>query len=226
MYRYNVPHTGRFNTQPPEGGWVIYIFLSIKYFSFNTQPPEGGWRRWYWACPHCNVSTHSRPKAAGASQQGFIQGLDVSTHSRPKAAGFEVRVIFLGNNVSTHSRPKAAGFNLFFRYSCIRCFNTQPPEGGWYHHLSHPLEIPKFQHTAARRRLGLLRFISASQRWFQHTAARRRLVIRLNCPLRCASCFNTQPPEGGWAPYALLITRFATVSTHSRPKAAGTIALL
>ena len=33
-------------------------------------------------------------------------------------------------------------------------------------------------------------------------------------------CFNTQPPEGGWAVGA--IPRVCvTVSTHSRPKAAG-----
>ena len=32
-----------FNTQPPEGGWVILCILSGNIFSFNTQPPEGGW---------------------------------------------------------------------------------------------------------------------------------------------------------------------------------------
>ena len=33
----------RFNTQPPEGGWkLIYLMYSYQY-SFNTQPPEGGW---------------------------------------------------------------------------------------------------------------------------------------------------------------------------------------
>ena len=34
------------------------------------------------------------------------------------------------------------------------------------------------------------------------------------------ACFNTQPPEGGWAVAAVFpMRRF--VSTHSRPKAAG-----
>ena len=33
--------------------------------------------------------------------------------------------------------------------------------------------------------------------------------------------FNTQPPEGGWLPYTALPADFR-VSTHSRPKAAGT----
>ena len=34
-------------------------------------------------------------------------------------------------------------------------------------------------------------------------------------------CFNTQPPEGGWADHDLLPKRLSLVSTHSRLKAAG-----
>ena len=37
---------------------------------------------------------------------------------------------------------------------------------------------------------------------------------------RRLSCFNTQPPEGGWCGFSVSET-FDTVSTHSRPKAAG-----
>jgi len=33
---------------------------------------------------------------------------------------------------------------------------------------------------------------------FQHTAARRRLTV-LQTAIRERRCFNTQPPEGGWA---------------------------
>ena len=101
------------------------------------------------------------------------------------------------------------------------CFNTQPPEGGW---LSQPsssicvsvvsthsrpkaagvvllvnsLEKGKFQHTAARRRLALPYHIFGNNKMFQHTAARRRLAA-LMLPL-------------------LIVL---VVSTHSRPKAAG-----
>ena len=32
-----------FNTQPPEGGWRIWIIPVIVTGCFNTQPPEGGW---------------------------------------------------------------------------------------------------------------------------------------------------------------------------------------
>ena len=33
----------RFNTQPPEGGWMKSVVLRICRRCFNTQPPEGGW---------------------------------------------------------------------------------------------------------------------------------------------------------------------------------------
>ena len=55
----------RFNTQPPEGGWLIHTL----YFDLRS------------------VSTHSRPKAAGRHHHQAHQERQVSTHSRPKAAG-------------------------------------------------------------------------------------------------------------------------------------------
>ena len=58
----------------------------------------------------------------------------------------------------------------------------------------------KFQHTAARRRL-----------------ARTRGITRINI-----KGFNTQPPEGGWSIVNFPCV-FVCVSTHSRPKAAGTL---
>ena len=77
--------------------------------------------------------------------------------------------------VSTHSRPKAAGECEAIQL--IRAF--------------------LFQHTAARRRLvfTVLKIIIAVV--FQHTAARRRLALNFGGSF-FISCFNTQPPEGGW----------------------------
>ena len=34
--------------------------------------------------------------------------------------------------VSTHSRPKAAGTDTVCPWKEMFCFNTQPPEGGWF----------------------------------------------------------------------------------------------
>ena len=102
------------------------------------------------------VSTHSRPKAAGAYQSGEVPGESVSTHSRPKAAGmakYEQRFFV---QVSTHSRPKAAGIS--------REMTTRYTE--------------EFQLTAARRRLEITLLHQGASKWFQLTAARRRLERR------------------------------------------------
>ena len=55
-----------FNTQPPEGGWRRFGWPTAFKQGFNTQPPEGGWggRDSDGNC-EAQVSTHSRPKAAG-----------------------------------------------------------------------------------------------------------------------------------------------------------------
>ena len=58
-----------------------------------------------------------------------------------------------------------------------------------------------FQHTAARRRLECFCFIIIKNLLFQHTAARRRLALQLRNKVK-----------------------FYLVSTHSRPKAAGSTA--
>ena len=58
--------------------------------------------------------------------------IDVSTHSRPKAAGPAGCVTSSVIAVSTHSRPKAAGKAKFEIVDIDESFNTQPPEGGWF----------------------------------------------------------------------------------------------
>ena len=55
-----------FNTQPPEGGWYVKLMALILLASFNTQPPEGGWFAKLSKSSLNDVSTHSRPKAAGS----------------------------------------------------------------------------------------------------------------------------------------------------------------
>ena len=79
-------------------------------------------------------------------------------------------------------------------------FNTQPPEGGWVQLTRTPqvtqepvsthsrpkaagpvfgsvIMCPKFQHTAARRRLGFRARCKRGEFELQHTAARRRLEM-------------------------------------------------
>ena len=156
---------------------------------------------------------------------------------------FHMEIILIRQWVSTHSRPKAAGLTgLLLLWRHYR-FNTPPPEGGWQGKTVHFQSYEMFQHTAARRRLGFDFCRVVLDTVFQHTAARRRLAP-ITRPIRSmACCFNTQPPEGGWAiikasarlglgfntqppegGWALSIVsdnKEITVSTHSRPKAAG-----
>ena len=58
--------------------------------------------------------------------------INVSTHSRPKAAGKKLFYSNITIIVSTHSRPKAAGQRLVIFMFHNMSFNTQPPEGGWF----------------------------------------------------------------------------------------------
>ena len=98
-----------FNTQPPEGGWVISVSGFRLKHSFNTQPPEGGWRR------YCD---------------GFVR-LEVSTHSRPKAAGIATILRLRWDASFQHTAARRRlGLQLYNR-ALGYGFNTQPPEGGW-----------------------------------------------------------------------------------------------
>ena len=144
---------------------------------FNTQPPEGGW--------------------VGIAETGSHQsGFQHTAARRRLAAGYPV--VSRSVLVSTHSRPKAAGQLHKHKILVYMCFNTQPPEGGWFVAKSDALVEKVFQHTAARRRLVMRVRASRRLSWFQHTAARRRLEF-----------------AGSGENFA------GAVSTHSRPKAAG-----
>ncbi len=85
---------------------------------------------------------------------------------------------------------------LTFRVN--KSFNTQPPEGGW--------------RRKGRRKFYRRRFNTQPPEGGWRRKGRRKFYRRR---------FNTQPPEGGWEEISVLIEQVASVSTHSRPKAAG-----
>ncbi len=188
------------------------------------------------------VSTHSRPKAAGETSRRigcapkfqhtaarrrlgrkltqcdpgrkfqhtaarrrlvikrllFFSFLMVSTHSRPKAAGFSKAAIHGYVVVSTHSRPKAAGLKQFCLTFLSRSFNTQPPEGGWNYFSNGTAVVYRFN-------------TQPPEGGWRDLKGRVKEI--------CS--FNTQPPEGGWSYPQAADPIFTAVSTHSRPKAAG-----
>ena len=85
---------------------------------------------------------------------------------------------------------------------CHWCsFNTQPPEGGW------------------RWRAGIIKTFACFNTQPPEGGWRWRAGI-----IKTFACFNTQPPEGGWAADGAGVFK-SVVSTHSRPKAAGTLPL-
>ena len=147
------------------------------------------------------VSTHSRPKAAGAitlfrfpcclsfqhtaaRRRLAILLLmlsilkTVSTHSRPKAAGDCADCNRAGSGVSTHSRPKAAGAKAVI-LSSFRSVSThsRPKAAG-----VHPLTDLPTTHVSTHSRPKAAGVQHHPARWphrlFQHTAARRRLGFK------------------------------------------------
>ena len=141
------------HSRPKAAGGSIIITLEHRH-GFNTQPPEGGWYCVMRYCLICSRFQHTAARRRLAIRHTPHRPRDVSTHSRPKAAGGANDYYKTKAAVSTHSRPKAAGRSLgridINRY---RSFNTQPPEGGWLLKQHLQKETGRFQHTAARRRL-------------------------------------------------------------------------
>ena len=144
----------------------------------------------------------------------------VSTHSRPKAAGQALPDDVLRPSVSTHSRPKAAGPTTVASLPkrVVSTHSRPKAAGSDIGVCSKPFE---FQHTAARRRLAssktplYLIYICFNTQPPEGGWARavERTAIKRG--------FNTQPPEGGWVVILDGWRGDAAVSTHSRPKAAG-----
>ena len=191
--------------------------------SFNSQPPEGGWGDLKNKFLTFSVSTHSRPKAAGELQRFLQKFVPVSTHSRPKAAGQNLHPPTPPPTVSTHSRPKAAGWNRWPLPCVFKSFNSQPPEGGWSGQCADVALLRVSTHSRPKA-AGL------------DITGCHRIFISFNSQppeggWRCAYknilffiSFNSQPPEGGWA-HVEAALQGRSVSTHSRPKAAGLILL-
>ena len=80
----------------------------------------------------------------------------------------------------------------------LNCFNTQPPEGGW-RGVGYGIDPQtKFQHTAARRRLGRLVLHQKTRQQRFNTQPPEGGWAEGVKQIGERKCFNTQPPEGGW----------------------------
>ena len=117
------------------------------------------------------------------------------TAARRRLAVYQGRIAL---SIRFNTQPPEGGWAVKTAFLCrFRCFNTQPPEGGWLSLVQVRLPHTRFQHTAARRRLGRRCRCSKAQPRFNTQPPeggwlrRDRRIIRLGS-------FNTQPPEGGW----------------------------
>ena len=165
------------------------------------------------------VSTHSRPKAAGAQRQPAQSLSKVSTHSRPKAAGYHRCPRCFHSSVSTHSRPKAAGRKKVIGEDKVHRFNSQPPEGGWLEMIAHKIARILFQLTAARRRLdGRRAGLSREDKVSTHSRPKAAGILGV-VGAHEPTCFNSQPPEGGWGGTARLM--WMAGSFNSQPPEGG-----
>ena len=122
-------------------------------------------------------------------------------------------------NVSTHSRPKAAGQAVFSDgLSLGVSTHSRPKAAGGRKSICAIASM--FQLTAARRRLALSITMPITEKVFQLTAARRRLVSATgNARDWTTVSTHSRPKAAG--PVARDLLQFLDVSTHSRPKAAG-----
>ena len=147
------------------------------YTSFNTQPPEGGWSTSFVSPVLIRLFQHTAArrrlelKAIKARNQSLFQ----HTAARRRLDGKRF-------------------YNSFYK----RCFNTQPPEGGWESIALSLVTIGMFQHTAARRRLAVnARIAQVFGRVSTHSRPKAAGFRKPYFPTS-PSGFNTQPPEGGW----------------------------
>ena len=146
-------------------------------FGFNTQPPEGGWLKALFLL----MMTFQFQHTAARRRLAKTKTPSTTTSSR------------------FNTQPPEGGWkNQNPAPSVCHSFNTQPPEGGWRRDWGAGRHNHRFQHTAARRRLGRnLWPVSPDSYCFNTQPPEGGWPIFPACKLLTDS-FNTQPPEGGW----------------------------
>ena len=187
-----------FNTQPPEGGWTVFVCMVFTLFSFNTQPPEGGWIIILLFSPLSNRFQHTaarrrlgngstymlfktrcfntQPPEGGWENQAVKSLRSISFNTQPPEGGWmSLEELYNAWYVSTHSRPKAAGTTGQPGEVHPPRFNTQPPEGGWRSFTNGAYTITCFNTQPPEGGWLKPRTTPRPAPMFQHTAARRRL---------------------------------------------------
>ena len=99
-----------FNTQPPEGGWLVRGVRLLRMDGFQHAAAR---RRLVYLLllflNHQTVSTRSRPKAAGKTEAKRMEAKVFQHAAARRRLGVNGFLFFMDILVSTRSRPKAAG---------------------------------------------------------------------------------------------------------------------
>ena len=175
----------------------------------------------YLYSPKDSVSTHSRPKAAGHQLSCYILNKELFQHTAARRRLGLVDVWCVWGKICFNTQPPEGGWELQRKSaSATHSFNTQPPEGGWSDDAIKSAEKSMFQHTAARRRLGLSEKQNArSQKVSTHSRPKAAGLSWLTPLITVLVSTHSRPKAAGRG--YLQAAFWQNVSTHSRPKAAG-----
>ena len=112
------------------GGFDLVRLKS--YIRFNSQPPEGGWLWPPLSVTDSKVSTHSRPKAAGCCTDTRPKPAS-RFNSQPPEGGWSWASNFTVAIQRFNSQPPEGGWPMAAKPpQKLSRFNSQPPEGGWW----------------------------------------------------------------------------------------------
>ncbi len=120
----------------------------------------------------------------------------VSTHSHPKVAGLPT-AMFWPLRTFQHTATRRWLDTKNGRLLFCKCFNTQPPEGGWCAAAKSKAKRKCFNTQPPEGGWSAHSDHSASGNSFntQPPEGGWSSALCLSC---CKAGFNTQPPEGGW----------------------------
>ena len=209
-----------FNTQPPEGGWtalgaVIYTHRQFQHTAARRRLDITNYADKF----KTKVSTHSRPKAAGAlrREHGLTQQFQHTATRRRlvRYSWYQERTVMFQHTaarrrlasyfkvykeiqyVSTHSRPKAAGqtsgqFGKGFEVST----HSRPKAAGRrvdHHRLQRDVST----HSRPKAAGSTLEQLQLVRHGFNTQPPEGGWHSQADSPTQPKG-FNTQPPEGGW----------------------------
>ncbi len=123
----------------------------------------------------------------------------VSTHSRPKAAGADNLDLPRIKHLFQHTAARRRlGYSFLNSLSVLIRFNTQPPEGGWSRTIIFPQSIHLVSTHSRPKAAGFNGEYSPNQARVSTHSRPKAVGGRGRRGSGIAASFNTQPPEGGW----------------------------